>query len=57
MKMKVKELVALLQAMPQDADLCIFGSDDGEYDYAVRAKVWQNADGTVTVKGVADDEA
>lgn len=57
MKMKVKELVALLQAMPQDADLCIFGSDDGEYDYAVRAKVWQNADGTVTVKGVAGDEA
>ena len=54
-KMTVKDLIAMLQAMPQDASVCLMGSSE-TFDGYSHPFVEMDADGEVIIREAGEDE-
>ena len=54
-KMTVKDLIAMLQAMPQDASVCLMGSSE-TFDGYSHPFVELDADGEVIIREAGEDE-
>ncbi len=53
--MTVKDLIAMLQAMPQDASVCLMGSSE-TFDGYSHPFVELDADGEVIIREAGEDE-